>query len=295
VRAAARRPETQWPSRVESVQIGDLALDNDWSAALDGVDVVVHCAARVHVMNESAADPLTEFRRVNVRGTLNVAHQAAAAGVRRFVFISSIKVNGENTLPGKPYAADDIPAPIEPYAISKYEAEEGLRQLARETGLEVVVIRSVLVYGPGVKGNVLTMMRWVEKGIPLPFGRIHNQRSMVALDNLMDLIVECLHHPAAASQTFLVSDGEDLSTTELLRRTAAAMSRPARLIPVPVFLLRTAARLLGHPELAQRLCGSLQVDIRETRKVLGWTPKVSVDSALRDTAREYLRQRRETR
>lgn len=295
VRATARRSATHWPRDVESALVGDLASDNDWSASLDGVDAVVHCAGRVHVMNESAADPLTEFRRINAGGTLNLARQAAAAAVRRFVFLSSIKVNGESTLPGRPYAADDVPAPIGPYATSKHEAEEGLRELARETGLEVVVIRSVLVYGPGVKGNFLSLMRWVEKGIPLPFGRINNQRSAVALDNLVDLILACVHHPAATNQTFLVSDGDDLSTTELLRRTAAAMNRPARLIPVPTLVLRTSARLLGHPELAQRLCGSLQVDIGKTRSVLGWTPKVSVDRALMDTASEYLRQRAKSR
>jgi UDP-glucose 4-epimerase len=272
-----------------------LAQDNDWSAALDGVDVVVHCAARVHVMKESAADPMTEFRRVNVAGTLNLARQAAAAGVRRFVFMSSIKVNGENTLPGRPFTADDVPAPTGHYATSKHEAEEGLRELARQTGLEVVVIRSVLVYGPRVKGNFLAMMRWLEKGIPLPLGRIHNRRSAVALDNLVDLIVACLHHPAAANQIFLVSDGEDLSTTELLRRTAAAMGRPARLIPVPAIVLRAVAGLLVHPQIAERLCGSLQVDITRTTAALGWTPRVSVDTALRDTALEYLRQRAKPR
>ncbi len=295
MRAAARRLATYWPVGVESSLVGDLTSDNDWRAALDGVDVVVHCASRVHVMSEPAVDPLPEFRRANTAGTLNLARQAAGAGVRRLVFMSSIKVNGENTLPGRPYSADDIPAPIGPYATSKREAEEGLRQVARETGLEVVVIRSVLVYGPGVKGNFLSMMRWVEKGIPLPFGRIHNQRSTVALDNLVDLIVACLHHPAAANQTFLVSDGEDLSTTELLRRTAAAMSRPARLIPVPALMLRATARLFGRPELAERLCGSLHVDMRKTTAVLGWTPKVSVDAALRNAAREYLRQRAKSR
>jgi UDP-glucose 4-epimerase len=293
VRAAARR-SAHWPLGVESALVGDLAPDNDWRSALERVDALVHCAARVHVMKESAADPLTEFRRVNVAGTLNLASQAAKAGVRRFVFISSIKVNGENTLPGKPYGADDVPAPIEPYATSKREAEEGLRQLVRETSMDVVVIRSVLVYGPGVKGNFLSMLRWLEKGIPLPLGMVHNRRSMVALDNLVDLIVACLNHPAAANQTFLVSDGEDMSTTEVLRRTAAAMSRPARLIPVPALVLRITAHLLGHPELALRLCGSLQVDITKTREVLGWTPKVSVDVALGETVREYLRQRKPT-
>ncbi len=289
-RGAVRRDAPDMPTGVEPVRVGDLAPDTDWSRAVSGVDAIVHTAARVHVMRDSAADPLAEFRRVNVAGTLNLARQAVDAGVRRFVFISSIKVNGEQTLPGRPYTAEDVPAPIDPYGISKHEAEQGLRQLAQETGLEVVIIRPVLVYGPGVKANFLSMMRWLHQGIPLPLGAIHNQRSLVALDNLVDLIVTCLHHPAAANQTFLVSDGEDLSTTALLRRTAAALGRPARLIPVPALVLRTAARLLGKADFAQRLCGSLQVDISKTRELLGWLPLVSVDEALRKTARHFLRQ-----
>ncbi len=207
---------------------------------------------------------------------------------QRFVFISTIKVNGEGTPLGQPYTADDVPAPVDPYGVSKHEAELGLMRLAEETGMEVVIIRPVLVYGPGVKANFLSMMRWLHKGIPLPLGAIHNQRSLVALDNLVDLIVTCLHHPAAANQTFLVSDGEDLSTTALLRRTAAALGRPARLIPVPVRVLRTAAHLLGKADFAQRLYGSLQVDISKTRELLGWSPPVSVDDALHKTARHFL-------
>jgi nucleoside-diphosphate-sugar epimerase len=288
VRASVRRPMTSWPLAVERVVTGDLNADTDWTAALAGVDVVVHCAARVHVMRESASDPLTEFRRVNVAGTLNLARQAVKAGVRRFIFISSIKVNGEGTSPGKPYKADDVPAPVDAYAISKHEAEEGLRQLAGETQLGVVIIRSVLVYGPGVKGNLLSVLRWIERGIPLPFGSINNQRSMVALDNLVDLIVACLNNPAATNQVFLVSDAEDLSTTDLLRRTAAAMGRPIRLIPVPAPLVHTAFQLLGRADLGQRLCGSLQVDIRKTRETLGWSPCVTLDDALEATARAYL-------
>jgi nucleoside-diphosphate-sugar epimerase len=290
VRAAARALNTDWPAAIECVLVRDLAADNDWRPVLAGVTVVAHCAARVHVMSQSAPDQMTEMRRVNVAATLNLARQAAQAGVRRFVFISSIKVNGEGTLPGIAYTAADAPEPVGPYAISKHEAEEGLRQIARKTGLEVVIIRASLVYGPGAKGNVLSMMRWIERGIPLPFGAIKNQRSMVALDNLVDLLVMCLDHPAAANQTFLVSDGEDLSTTELLRRTAAAMSKSARLIPVPAILLRLAAQMFGRAELAQRLCGSLQVDIGKTRQLLGWTPRVRVDDALREMAREYFRQ-----
>ena len=256
-----------------------------------GVQIVIHAAARVHVMSESSADPLAEFRKVNVDGTLNLARQAVAAGVRRFIFVSSIKVNGEGTEPGKPYKADDAPAPVDPYGISKLEAEHGLLALAAETGMEVVIIRPVLVYGPGVKANFRSMMNWLNKGIPLPLGSIRNKRSLVALDNLVDLIVTCIEHPAAANQVFLVSDGEDLSTTELLRRMGAALGKPARLLPLPGAWLNGAACLLGKGAIAQRLCGSLQVDIEKTRRLLGWTPPVTVDEALRKTARHFLEYR----
>lgn len=272
----------------EVVQIADIGGEAGWSSALAGIDAVVHLAARVHVMRDHAAQPLAEFRAVNVVATVRLARAAVAQGVKRFVYISSIKVNGEGTQPGRPYIPDDVPAPIDPYGISKHEAEQALRHVAHETGLEVVIIRPVLVYGPGVKANFLSMMRWLHWGIPLPLGAINNQRSLVALDNLVDLIVTCLHHPKAPNQTFLVSDGEDLSTAELLRRSAAALGRPARLIPVAVVVLRTAARLLGKADLAERLCGSLQVDISKTRDLLGWVPPVRVDYALKQTAEHFL-------
>ncbi len=256
-----------------------------------GVEVVIHAAARVHVMHDESSDPLAEFRKVNVDGTLNLARQAAEAGVGRFIFISSIKVNGEGTPVGVPYVADGQAAPADPYGISKMEAEQGLRALAAETGMEVVIIRPTLVYGPGVKANFLNMMRWLHKGVPLPFGAIYNQRSLVALDNLVDLIVTCIDHPTAANQTFLVSDGEDLSTTELLRRMGVALGKPARLLPVPSRLLEAGAAMLGKQALAQRLCGSLQVDISKTRELLNWSPPVSVDEALRKTAEHFLRHR----
>jgi len=242
-------------------------------------------------MHEQAADPYVEFRRVNVEGTLQLARQAAVAGVRRFVFISSIKVNGEDTTQGIPFSPDGAREPKDAYGTSKCEAEQGLQALAAETDMEVVIIRPVLVYGPGVKANFLSMMRWLSRGIPLPFGAIHNKRSLVALDNLVDLIVTCIDHPAAANQVFLVSDGEDLSTTDLLRRMASALGKPARLLPVPAWLLEFGARLLGKQDLAQRLCGSLQVDISKTRELLGWTPPVSVDEGLRKTAQYFLEHR----
>jgi len=243
-------------------------------------------------MNDQSADPLTEFRKVNVDGTLNLARQAAAAGVKRFIFISSIKVNGEDTLLGRPYTAFDVPAPLDPYAISKFEAEVGLKALAAEIGIEVVIIRPVLVYGPGVKANFRSMMAWLCKGVPLPLGAIHNKRSLVALDNLVDLIVTCIDHPAAANQTFLVSDGDDLSMTQLLRALGGALNKPARLIPVPPWLIQSAAAVLGRKAVAQRLCGSLQVDMSHTCETLGWRPPVSVDQALAKTAEAYLKEGR---
>ena len=281
------------PSRATTVRTAGLSADTDWSQALDQVQVVIHSAARVHVMNDTESDPLEAFRKVNVEGTLGRARQAASLGVRRFVFVSSIKVNGEGTPLNQPYFADAIPAPGDPYDISKMEAEQGPREIASATGMEVVIIRPVLVYGPDVRANFLSMMRWLDKGIPLPFGAIHNRRSLVALDNLADLIVTCVRPPAAANQSFLVSDGEDLSTTQLSTRMARALSKPARLLPVPSVLLERGAQLLGKQALSQPLCGSLQVDISKTRELLGWIPPISVDEALASTANYYKESQRQ--
>jgi len=286
VRAATRSANTPGKAQ-ETVIVDTIDRGTDWSDALRGIDVVIHLAARVHIMRDDAADSLAEYRKVNVEGALNLARQSVAAGVRRFIFISSIKVNGEGTLSGQPYTAEDQPAPVDPYGISKRETEDALRRLADETGMEVVIIRPPLVYGPGVKANFRSMMRWLDRGIPLPLGAIDNRRSLVALDNLLDLIITCMTHPAAANQTFLAGDGEDLSTTELLQRMAAALGKKARLIPVPVWLLSCAARVSGRQAIAQRLCGSLQVDIAKARTLLGWTPPLSVDEALRKTAQHY--------
>ena len=262
-------------------ELGDIGPSTNWFGALEGVDAVVHLAARVHVMHDTEADPLTVFRAVNVEGTLNLARQAAAAGVRRFVFVSSIKVNGESTLPGQPFTADDKPAPLDAYSVSKMEAEQGLRQIAAQTGMAVVIIRPPLVYGPGVKANFAALMRAVQRGWPLPLGAVHNRRSLMALDNLVDFIVTCLSHPQAANQTFLMSDGQDLSTTELVRGMAQAVGVPARLLPVPVWALQAGASLLGKGDAVQRLCGNLQVDISKARSLLGWVPPVSVEEGLR--------------
>ncbi len=251
------------------------------AASLDGCDAVVHLAARVHVMRERAADPLAEFRRVNVEATERLARSAAAAGARRFVFVSSVKVNGEETTAGEAFCADDAPAPEDAYGVSKHEAEEALRRVGVETGLEIVVIRPPLVYGPGVKGNFRTMLDWLRRGLPLPLASLDNRRSFVGVDNLCDLILCCLSHPDAANETFLVSDGQDLSTPELLRLAGDAMGLPARLWPCPPSLLKGAAALVGKPGIAQRLCGNLQVDISKTREVLGWHPLFSVEEELR--------------
>ena len=266
------------------VVIGDINSATDWSAALSGVDVVVHLAARVHVMNDQAADPLAEFRKVNVQGTLNLARQAVTAGVKRFIFVSSIKVNGEQTPLGQPFTALDTPNPQDAYGISKYEAEQSLLALAKETGLEVVIIRPPLIYGAGVKANFASMMNVVKHGIPLPLGSIRNKRSFVFIDNLVSLILKCIDHPNAVNQVFLVSDGHDLSTTELLQECAIALGVKARLLPVPQVLIEAGASLLGKKDFAQRLCGNLQVDITHTRKLLDWEPHVTVAEGLKEVA-----------
>lgn len=252
-----------------------------WREALVGITTVVHLAARVHIMDDTAVDPLAAFRAVNVDGTLNLARQAAVAGVKRFVFVSSVKVNGEFTHVGQAFTEENAPNPQDAYGQSKHEAELGLRQIAADTDMEVVIIRPPLVYGHGVKANFAALMRAVQRGWPLPLGAVHNRRSLVALDNLVDFIVTCITLPQAANQTFLVSDGHDLSTNELVRGLARAAGMPARLLPVPVWALQAAATLLGKGDAVQRLCGNLQVDIAKARTLLGWVPPVSVDEGLR--------------
>jgi len=286
VRASTRQNSASTDRRLECVQTTDLSAKTDWLPVVQAIDTVVHCAARVHVMHDTEADPLSAFRAVNVEGTLNLARQAAAAGVNRFVFISSVKVNGESTEPGRAFAEADLANPQDSYGVSKHEAEQGLRQLAADTGMEVVIIRPPLVYGPGVKANFAALMRAVQRGWPLPLGAVHNQRSLVALDNLVDFIVTCITHPQAANQTFLVSDGQDLSTTELVCGMARAAGVPTRLLPVPVWALQAGATLLGKGDAVQRLCGNLQVDISKARSLLGWVPPVSVDEGLRRAMRQ---------
>jgi nucleoside-diphosphate-sugar epimerase len=286
--AAVRRVDALTEPGADVVAVGELSAQTDWSSALAGVDAVIHTAARVHVMNDKSPDPLAEFRRVNVEGTANLARQAAAAGAGRFVFLSSIKVNGEFTEFGQPFTADAVPAPEDAYGISKYEAEQLLRQIAADTGMVVVIIRPPLVYGPGVKANFESMMRWLAHGVPLPLAAVtENRRSLVLRDNLVDLILTCLSHPGAANQTFLVSDGEDLSTADLLKHMGAALGHPARLFYLHPSLLKIGATVVNKPGIYQRLCGSLQLDITKTRQMLGWTPPVSVREGLRCTAEVF--------
>jgi nucleoside-diphosphate-sugar epimerase len=269
--------------------VGQIDANTDWRAALTGALAVVHLAARVHVMHDKASDPLAAFRAVNTAGTLNLARQCVAAGVRRFVFISSIKVSGEGR--AQPYTESDPQSPMGAYAISKWDAEQGLREIELETGMEVVILRPPLVYGPGVGANFLRLMRTVEKGWPLPLGRVDNRRSLLYLGNFTDAIRLCLEHPAAAGKTFLLSDGEDISSAELVRRMAQAMHRPARLLPVPVSLLRAVGTLIRRSAEMDRLLGSLAVDSSKICRELGWRPPFSVEAGLKETVRWYVESR----
>lgn len=286
--AATRHPTNALPIKTQQVAIGDLLSDTNWIPLLKNVDIIIHLAARVHIIHDTSTHPLTEFRRTNTTATLNLAKQAALAGVRRFVYLSSIKVNGEISQPGQPFTVDDTNIPVDLYALSKYEAEQGLREIAQQTGLEVVIIRPPLVYGIGVRGNVQNMMRWLYKDFPLPLGNIHNQRSLVALPNLIDLITICIDHPAAANQTFIVSDGKDISTTELLKELGMGLGKPARLLPVSQKLLEATLNLLGKQAIARRLCGNLQIDMSKTCELLNWKPPANLNEELEKTAHAYL-------
>lgn len=281
-------PVRDFGQRITGHLVGNVDGNTDWQAPLMDCHVVIHAAARVHIMEEHAEDPLAAYRETNVMGTLNLARQAAHQGVKRFIYLSSIKVNGELTANGKPFNADDEAQPQCPYSISKYEAEQGLLALAEETGMEVVIIRPVLVYGPGVKGNFKTMMEWLQKGIALPLGMVHNQRSFVSIDNLVDFVMTCIEHPSAVNQVFLVSDGNDLSTTVLLRKLRRLLDKKMVLVPIPVWALNRMAALAGKRVYAERLCGSLQVDIGKAHELLNWQPVVKVDDALRATVEAYL-------
>lgn len=284
VRGAAR---SQMGTDVPASIIGDIGPNTDWSAALDGVQIVIHLAARVHVMHESASDPLAEFRSVNTAGTEHLARCAATSGVKRMVYVSSIKVNGEQTSGGRKFSDVDTPAPLDPYGVSKWEAEQALHRISRETGLEIVIVRPPLVSGPGVKGNFEQMLRVVARGIPLPFASLQNQRSLIYLGNLVDALITCATHPAAPGKTFLVCDGEDVSTPVLLQLLAAAMGVTSRLLPCPPALLRFAGSMVGRSQQAERLLGSLQVDGDKIRRDLNWVPPYSLQQGLRATAEWY--------
>jgi nucleoside-diphosphate-sugar epimerase len=278
-------------SGMELKAMGDIHGSLDWMPHLTGIDAVVHLANRAHVMNESDANPLALYRSINTDGTLQLARQAAAAGVKRFIFISSVKVNGESTLSGQRFSPTSKNIPSDPYGLSKYEAEQGLKELSLKTGMEVVIIRPPLIYGPGVKANFLKMMRWVEKGIPLPLGSIANQRSLLGIDNLLDFIGVCLSHPKAARHTFLISDDQDVSTTELLKEIASAMHRSSRLLAVPQFVLEKSLILLGQGHIAERLCASLQLDITLAKTLLSWKPPYSFRDQINKTVAAYLSER----
>lgn len=287
VRCAVRDPAKFPIEGCEVVEVAGLGTNADWSEALQGVSTVIHLAARVHVMHDTSSDPLEEFRRINVAGTLHLARQAVANGVKRFVFVSSIKVNGEATAVEYPFREADSPAPCDSYGISKWEAEVGLRELAAQTGLEVVIVRPPLLYGPQVKGNFAQMLNVLGKGVYLPFASVWNQRSLIYVGNMADALILCAMHPAAANQTYLVCDGEDVSTPDLLRMAGMALGRPARLFPFPPLLLRLAGRLTGKSAQIERLLGSLRVDSGKIRRELNWTPPYTLQQGLRATAEWY--------
>ena len=268
--------------------ISDINKDTDWSSALENIDVIIHSAARVHIMAETHHDPLTEFRKVNVDGTLNLARQAEKNGVKRFIFLSSIKVNGESTFQGNAFTEHVREIPEDPYSLSKYEAESGLREISDKTGMEVVIIRPPLVYGPNVKANFLNLMKLADTGIPLPFSAINNKRSMVYVENLVAFIIKCIDHHAAANQTFLISDGEDVSLAALLRMMRMALGRPARLFTVPTVLFHVAGRFTGKTAVVDRLIGDLQVESSKARELLAWMPPFSVKQSINTTIAAYL-------
>jgi nucleoside-diphosphate-sugar epimerase len=263
--------------------VDDISDSTDWSHCLGDVASVIHCAARVHVMQETAANPLQSFRQVNVAGTVRLAQQAALAGVKQFIFLSSVKVNGEETKPGTAFTEGCQPKPTDPYGISKFEAEQALFELGRKTGMAITVIRPPLVYGPGVGANFLSLLRLVRRGIPLPLGGLKNQRSFVFIDNLVSLVTCCINNPNAYNQIFLVSDGHDLSTPELLKKVAASFSVSSHLLPCPPSVLMFMANLVGKKSAADRLCQSLQLDISKTKSQLGWSPPYTVEQGLQLT------------
>lgn len=288
-RAITRRPLEVIASNVDPLQIGDISEKTDWSEALLGVDTVVHLAARVHVMGDRSSNPLEEYRKANVASTLNLARQAADAGVRRFIFLSSIKVNGEKTSLGDSFTEDSIPRPEDPYGISKLEAEEGIRKICESTGMQYVFIRPPLIYGPGVKANYQKLMSLVQKRVPLPLGGIVNKRSMLALDNLIDFILLTARHPKAANQLFLLSDKKTLSTPQLINRMASCMGYASnRLVSVPHQVLRLVGKCIGQSAAIERLTESLEVNAHKAYHLLGWRPPLGAEEAIQITVDDFL-------
>jgi nucleoside-diphosphate-sugar epimerase len=278
VRAAVRHKLPKWQV-CEQVAVGDIHAHTQWHDALDGVDGVIHLAGRAHVMKQNSNDALALFRQVNVEGSQRLAQQALAAGVQRMIYLSSIKVNGERSAQ-RPLTSDDRPAPEDPYGRSKWEAEQALTALTLGHSMALVIVRPVLIYGHGVKGNLLRLSGLIRKGWPLPLRSINNRRSLVSIENLLDFLHCCLQHQAAVGEVFLVADHEDLSTPQLIEKMAKAMGYSPRLVPFPVVLLRLIGYLTGRSADVERLCGDLSVDISKNEQLLGWTPKVSVDEAL---------------
>lgn len=271
-----------------AIVISGIDSKTDWQDYLDNKDVVIHCAARVHVMNDTVSEPLFAFREVNVLGTLNLANAAAQAGVKRFIFISSIKVNGESTTGSAPYTSFDAPSPEDAYGISKAEAEEQLLALGKNIGMDIVIIRPPLVYGLGVKANFAAICRLISKGLPLPFASlVTNKRSMVYVGNLISLIVECVNNKNAANKVFLVSDNDDLSLADFIKRLSCAMGKKTLLLPCPKFLFELAGRVTGKSAVVDRLVGSLQVDISDTCKILNWTPPYTVENGFKETVKDF--------
>ena len=282
IRASVRKKTIQFPRQIEVFENMEASGNTNWTDALRGVDIVIHLLARVHVMDEEAADPLLEFRNINVNATIALAKLAAKQGIKRFIFLSTVKVNGESTS-NKPFSEFDLPHPQDAYAISKWEAEEALKKISKDTGMELVIIRSPLVYGPNLKANFLKMMQFIKRGIPLPLGAIQNKRSLISIDNLVDFITTAISHPKAAHQTFLISDDEDISTTDLLRRIGKHIGKPVRLIPLHPKILSFLFKILGRQDFGDRLLGSLEVDITKAKKLLAWSPPKTLDEGLRAT------------
>ena len=282
IRASVRKKTIQFPRQIEVFENMEASSNTNWTDALRDIDVVIHLLARVHVMHDKVANPLLEFRNINVNATIALAKIAAKQGIKRFIFLSTVKVNGESTS-NKPFSEFDLPHPQDAYAISKWEAEEALKKISKDTGMELVIIRSPLAYGPNVKANFLKMIQYVKRGIPLPLGAIQNKRSLIGIDNLVDFIVTTICHPKAANHTFLISDDEDISTTDLLRRIGKHIGKPARLIPLHPRILSFLFNILGRKDFGDRLLGSLEVDITKAKKLLAWSPPKTLDEGLKVT------------